>query len=94
MAVKKIEMRPKGDGSYGDILYPKTSADQVVTDTTRQFVSATEKNTWNGKADGNHNHSGTYEPVLNANQKRAIHVGTTDPDASLGNDGDLYVKYK
>lgn len=30
MAVKKIEIRPKGTGDYADILYPKTSADMVI----------------------------------------------------------------
>lgn len=29
MAIKKIEIRPKGDGTYPDVLYPKTSADMV-----------------------------------------------------------------
>lgn len=28
--IKKIEMRPKGTGDYADILYPKTSGDQVI----------------------------------------------------------------
>ena len=31
MAIKKIEIRPKGDGTYGDVLFPKTSADMVTT---------------------------------------------------------------
>lgn len=31
MAIKKIEIRPKGTNNYRDILYPKTSADQVET---------------------------------------------------------------
>jgi len=42
-------------------------------------------------AAGDHNHSGTYEPVLNANQKRTITTGTGDP--SGGSDGDIYIKY-
>ena len=30
MAIKKIEIRPKGlDGTYSDVLYPKTSIDMV-----------------------------------------------------------------
>lgn len=29
MAIKKIEMRPKGDGTYPDVLYPRTSSDMV-----------------------------------------------------------------
>lgn len=31
MAIKKIEIRPKGTGDYSDVLYPKTSADMVET---------------------------------------------------------------
>lgn len=31
MAIKKIEIRPKGTNNYRDVLYPKTSADQVET---------------------------------------------------------------
>lgn len=42
-------------------------------------------------AAGNHNHSGTYEPVLNADQKRKITYGTADP--SGGSDGDIYMQY-
>jgi len=42
-------------------------------------------------AAGDHNHTGTYEPVLNANQKRTITVGTDDPTG--GSDGDIYIKY-
>lgn len=30
MATRKIEIRPPGSGDYGDVLYPKTSADIVV----------------------------------------------------------------
>src|SRR6056297_3025824 len=44
-------------------------------------------------AAGNHNHTGTYEPVLNANQKVAITTGTTDPDDGEGSNGDIYIKY-
>lgn len=29
MAIKKIEIRPKGDGTYSDVLYPRTSIDMV-----------------------------------------------------------------
>ena len=37
-----------------------------------------------------HNHDGTYEPVLNADQKRKITFGTADP--SGGSDGDIYLQ--
>lgn len=30
MAIRKIEIRPPGSGDYGDVLYPKTSADIVT----------------------------------------------------------------
>lgn len=29
MTSKKIQIRPKGNGSYADVLHPETSADQV-----------------------------------------------------------------
>lgn len=47
MAIKKVEIRPKGDGTYPDVLYPKTSVDQVdglqtilngKTDTSKTFL--------------------------------------------------------
>lgn len=34
------------------------------------------------------------ENTLDANQKRAVFVGTTEPDNTLGNDGDLYFQYE
>lgn len=46
-----------GSGGYnGD---PAT----VQQDATHRFVSDTEKTTWNGKAAGNHNHTGIYSPT-------------------------------
>lgn len=39
MVIKKIEIRPKGTGDYGDTLYPKTSTDMVVDEATGQTVS-------------------------------------------------------
>lgn len=39
-----------------------------------------------------HNHDGTYEPVLNADQKRKMTYGTADP--SGGSDGDFYFQYQ
>lgn len=54
MAIRKIEMRPPGSGDYADILYPKTSADIVVsTDGTLQGDIDTLKS---GKAPTSHNH--------------------------------------
>ncbi|MGM0973423.1 MAG: hypothetical protein ACQEW2_10775 [Bacillota bacterium] len=50
MATKKITLR-NYDGTVWDELHPRTSAEQVVTDSTRQFVSDTERLTWNAKED-------------------------------------------
>jgi hypothetical protein len=49
MAIRKIVIRPPG-GAYADELHPKTSAEQVVEDTTKRFVTDAEKTTWNGKS--------------------------------------------
>ena len=55
MAIRKIEMRPPGTGDYVDVLYPKTSADIVVsTDGNVQTDINTLKT---GKAATNHNHA-------------------------------------
>ena len=34
----------------------------MTQDATHRFVTDTEKSTWNGKAEGNHNHDSTYQP--------------------------------
>jgi hypothetical protein len=60
MAVKKIEMRPKGTGDYADVLYPKTSTDMVIDEASGMTVAVhiadtvshstqAEKNSWNAK---------------------------------------------
>lgn len=55
MAIRKIEVRPPGTGDYADVLYPKTSADIVVsTDGTVQDDIDTLKS---GKAPTTHNHT-------------------------------------
>jgi hypothetical protein len=51
VAIKKIEIRPKGTGDYADILYPKTSADQVImadSTTVEQFKKDIEILYWMG----------------------------------------------
>lgn len=42
------------------VLHPDDLSDAT---TTNKFTNTTEKGTWNGKAEGNHNHSGVYIPV-------------------------------
>jgi hypothetical protein len=39
MVVKKIEIKPKGDGTYSDVLYPKTSPDMVIDEATGTTVA-------------------------------------------------------
>ena len=40
MAERKVEIRPKADdGTYPDIIYPKTTADMVVDEDTGQTVA-------------------------------------------------------
>ena len=49
MTIKKVELRPEGGNQYADVLYPKTSADMVVTDATNRFVTDVEKIAWSTK---------------------------------------------
>lgn len=50
MADRNVQIRQR-NGEVWDNLFPKTKADLVETSTTKQFVSATEKNNWNAKQD-------------------------------------------
>jgi hypothetical protein len=50
MAIRKFTMKNR-NGSVWDELYPKTSADQVITDTSNRFVTDGDKIAWNGKED-------------------------------------------
>ncbi len=56
MAIRKIEMRPPGTGDYADILYPKTSADIVMTDTDTTVQSELTSLS-SGKANAIHTHA-------------------------------------
>ena len=38
------------------------NASDITPDSTHRFVTDTEKETWNSKAAGNHNHDSTYQP--------------------------------
>jgi len=73
MSVKKIEIRPKGDGTYSDILYPKTSVDMVdgaVSDsefTTHEADDATLTNSA-------HVRHGTFTTTLDT-----VWAGTSAP---------------
>ena len=55
MAIRKIEMRPPGSGDYADVLYPKTSADIVMS--TDGTVQGDINNLKTGKSDTGHTHT-------------------------------------
>jgi len=48
MAIKKVRIKPPG---YTDIVHPETSADIVIENENKMFVSSAEKTDWNNKAD-------------------------------------------
>ncbi len=48
MANLNIQMKHR-NGSVWDDLFPKTTSENVIESTDKQFVSATEKSTWNAK---------------------------------------------
>ena len=51
------------NGSEYETVYLQTSADQVIESENKKFVSQAEKNTWNSKANGNHNHDNVYAKI-------------------------------
>lgn len=51
MAIKKVRIRPEGGNNYADVLHPETSADVVIENENKMFVSNAEKAKWNNKAD-------------------------------------------
>ena len=48
MAIKKVRIKPPG---YTDIVHPETSADIVIENENKMFVSNAEKSKWNEKAE-------------------------------------------
>jgi hypothetical protein len=90
MAVKKIEIRPKGTGNYADVLYPKTSTDMVVDEASGKTVAthmaddtahitSTERATWNSKADGSHSHNASEISVADSGN----HFAGTNVETAL-----------
>lgn len=56
MAIKKVEIRPEGINDYADIVYPKTSADQVIANDGKTVETKLgELNS--GKANTSHTHT-------------------------------------
>ena len=57
--IKKGKYRVFNGTDY-ETVHLQTVADQVITSNEKQFVSQTEKNTWNNKANASHNHDDRY----------------------------------
>lgn len=70
-------------------------ASMVTQDSTHRFVADTEKNSWNGKAAGNHSHpylplsGGTLSGILNANAGIRMPTGYSF-EVRAGNDTTAY----
>lgn len=58
--------------------------DAIPDGTTYKLVTPAEKSTWNGKAAGDHNHTGVYAPVLGADDNYVTDAEKT----SIGTIGD------
>lgn len=65
-----VQLQQMVNGEFKNI-YPKTLANSVMTDTNKQFVSQTEKDKWNGKAEANHGHN-------DATTERSGFISATD----------------
>jgi len=83
MAKKKIQIRPKGTGDYADILYPETSAEQVIANSGKTLeeilliiLTTANRGTSNGVAplDANSKIPPEYMPT-----NTSIEPRTTDP---------------
>ena len=77
METAETEIIKKGkyrvfNGTDYETVYLQTSADQVIENESKKFVSQAEKNTWNSKADGNHNHDGVYAKVVDTYTKTEV----------------------
>ena len=72
MAIKKIEMRPKGDGTYADVLYPKTSTDMVEGLSTAL----------SGKANSSHTHTSADLPNGTTSAKGVVQLSTATNSTS------------
>lgn len=78
MANKKIEMRPKGTGDYGDVLFPKTSSDMVIDEATNKTVKTLIAET-NTTVAGQGARLGTAETNITATtNKTNTHVADSD----------------
>ena len=69
--VKKGRYRVYNGADY-ELIHLETTADQVIESESKKFVSQTEKNTWNAKADGNHNHDSVYAKLDETYDKETV----------------------
>ena len=60
------------NGTDYETIYLETVADQVIESESKKFVSQVEKNTWNSKADGNHNHDSVYAKLNETYNKTQV----------------------
>ena len=70
MAIRKVRIRPEGGNNYADILHPETSADVVIENENKMFVSNAEKAKWNNKADKTYVDAHKAENVTTHNVSR------------------------
>lgn len=76
-ATGSVEIVKKGkyrvfNGSEYETVHLQTSAEQVIESESKKFVSQAEKNTWNSKADANHNHDTVYAKIGDSHTKEEI----------------------
>lgn len=62
---------------------PKHSPSEISTDGNNRFVTDAEKNTWNSKAAGNHNHDSVYSNVNHNHDARYLSTGPNSCDLRL-----------
>jgi hypothetical protein len=68
-------------------VHPISHDPSIITqDSSNRFVTDTEKSTWNGKAAGDHNHTGTYEP---ANSNIQTHVTSAHAPSTAQANADI-----
>lgn len=60
------------NGSDYETIHLETVASQVIESDSKKFVSQSEKNTWNSKAEGNHNHDSVYAKLVDTYNKTQV----------------------
>lgn len=60
------------NGTDYETIHLETVAEQVIESESKKFVSQSEKNSWNSKADGRHNHDDVYAKLVDTYNKTQI----------------------